>query len=215
MKLRIISLLLAVTVYGCFLLSSCSKSLTDIGYQSGRFDTNIGYEPFGPNGSNGEVFLGASHYPLVSYDAFTYLHSSDIANTNMRVVDKKLLEETAKKQCVKFARKFYTSLLSPKFRAEKFSKKYRSSCLRMLNEAVDSAATASDRYKGWQIFNDGNLKPKAAVSVTYDGGAWFKISQADNPDACVYVLMIVPDVKKDPKIAGIKYQSGQIIPEGV
>ena len=202
-----------VVACGCLLLPSCSKSLTDVGYAPGRFDTNIGYEPFGPNGSNGEVILGASHYPPRHYLVMYYLH--DITNTNMGGIDKKLLEETAKKQCVKFATKFYTALLSPKFQAEKFSKKYRSSCLRMLNEAVDSAATANDRYKGWQIFNGGNLEPNAAVSVTYDGGAWFKVSQADNPNACVYVLMIVPDVKKEPKIAGIKYQSGQIIPEGV
>ena len=199
----------------CLLLPSCSKSLTDVGYEPGYFGTT---NPCDVPLRRGNMDMSASFFNQTMTFIPSRFSTSDGllgTNTNMGGIDKKLLEETAKKQCVKFARKFYTSLLSPKFQAEKFSKKYRSSCLRMLNEAVDSAATASDRYKGWQIFNDGNLEPNAAVSVTYDGGAWFKISQADNPDACVYVLMIVPDVKKDPKIAGIKYQSGQIIPKGV
>ncbi len=215
--MKSLTLLSGLTVAcGCLLPLSCSKALTDVGYEPGPFDTSIGYQPF-MEGSASRIIPSSllDFGPEVYEEAILYLHSPNIVNTNMGGIDKKLFDETAKKQCVRYARKFYTTLLSPKFQAEKFSKKYRSSCLRMLNEAIDSAATTNDHYKGWQIFTDGSLKPNTAVSVTYIGGAWFKVSQASNPGACVYVLMIVPSVKRNPKIVGIKYQSGQIIPEGV
>ncbi len=217
MKKALLSCLATACI--CLMLPSCSKSLTDIGYEPGIFGTyNANDVPLHLDDLSSSNFLRNRSMALPSFaSSLSFFRTANpyTGNPNMSGVDKELLEKTAEKQCVAFARKFYSSLQSPKFRAKKFPRRFQSSCIGKLKEAVDSAASENDRYQGWQIFMAEGFEPDSSVNVAYSGDAWFKVCRTDNPDICIYIQMVMTDIKKDPKIIQIKYRSGRAIPDSI
>lgn len=198
-------LLPIISIVAGLLFVSCSKSLTDIGYKPAPIGTiNATKAPVFYTDQSGSYYT-TSMAATYTGPTYQYYNNPYTQNTNMGDINMDLLEKTAMKDCTSFIDKFYSRLLSQKFNAKQFSKKYKPSCIDQINNIVDSLALSGDKMGGWQVFTNKGFEPGMKYNITYDKEAWFIVSRRDNPDIHISVQMIVSDLNKKPLITGIRY----------
>lgn len=118
-------LLPIISIVAGLLFVSCSKSLTDIGYKPAPIGTiNATKAPVFYTDHSGSYYT-TSMAATYTGPTYQYYNNPYTQNTNMGDINMDLLEKTAMKDCISFIDKFYSRLLSQKFNAKQFSKKYK------------------------------------------------------------------------------------------
>lgn len=191
----------------CLTLLSCSKALTDIGYPPGPIGTHnandvpLYINDFSDYPRNKESMA----LPIIGNVSFFKDGNPYIENTNMGGFNEELFEEATRQECELFLKNFYDKLLSKHFSAKHFNKKYRPLCTRDVCSLIDTLSTINPKYQGWQAFLIKGLALNSKPHVAYSKEAWFKVSADANPDTCILVQLIMPEINKPPKITGIRY----------
>lgn len=192
------------------MLTSCAKSLTDIGYAEGPITTvsanNVGNRTEAIDMTQQHSNFYSQYGGPVIADNFGGDPRTNPAyhNLNMQGADQTLTQQLAIKERVKFLSKFYNSLLTDKFNAKRFQKKYLANCSEPIAEALKQHADLP--CNGWSLFIAKGFKPGCELTIDYDKDEWFKISRKDSPDCFIFVQAIMPSLNNSPIITGIRYQ---------
>ena len=183
-------------IAGIALLVSCSKSLTDIGYEASPLRTT---DPtsVGRIASDGNICsplpMRTGAYPYTGSRKQVVL-SGDAANAKGQ-----------EKKSLYFIQTFYLDLLNnPKF--EKLSKKYTKKCCNEIVEAMAKYSLASEENsdtQGWELFTCANPESSHCLKITSVGCDWYKASYTDEEEPAVYIKVIA-DNKHNPIITGLK-----------
>lgn len=205
-----IHLFIVPIISGLTLTASCSRSLTDIGYQGSEVSTidpsSSGYARV-MNQGNSFIKWGNPH----DNNAWYYLGSNPskdyTANGRTIIIAEPAKAGTSTKVQRKnqsFLQIFYVDLYND-FRLDKFSKKYLKYCSsdvkRILNENKQDS-TIAKVFGGWQVFVPATESRPNNCSIKYDGEDWYSIVPNNSPDSQISVKVIRENNK--PLITAIK-----------
>lgn len=186
-----------IVISGTFI--SCSRSLTDIGYQGGE---RITYDPSSAGPSyplaSGMRSLGSNSMFNSNYQGRNrYYYISNVSNNDS-------LTRVAKKGLY-FLQKFYVDLNND-FKQNKFSKKYSRAIGSDVEKEISSKAQAdsTDIHHGWQIFNSNLSASGHRYVISYVGNLWYSVVAQNNPDAVVLVKLQPATKGKGFVISGLK-----------
>lgn len=205
--------LIPVIVFA-LLTGGCSKSLTDLGYVIGEVRTMdatcVGPDNYFPQDDYPTPATNlVQRYTYGSHPnsntrgwrgtGYHYYDGPTTANVNLT-----LLDSISRNDCVVFLRKFYNTLLSDKFNAKKFSKKYSPLCIKEVMDAVKRESQNSP-YCGWHIFMTDAFVNNTKIDVRYIDSCWYRVTLENHSAAEIYVQVIMLDITKSPIITGIRY----------
>ena len=183
-------LILAILI----LVSSCSKSLTDLGY-----DTQA--KP-----DRDYALLNANQPPLheapfyrptnQNYDVYSYIADEDIQNIFNAYVSLRL----------KVLHKFYSEISTDYFYQKTFDKEYATLCSPAVVKAAANYAASNPNSSigGWQILKPtlGLDAPNAEYTIAYEGNDLFSVKPAGDSVGVTLRIELTPD-KMRPVIVGV------------
>lgn len=180
---------------------SCSRSLTDYGYQGGPGDTvdmfSVGKNQFFSNVYTLSISSNCtdSHY-RGEKRKYYYVDKEKNDTIPLNSVEVKGLY---------FLQDFYTTLNND-FKQNKFSKKYSRSIDVDVAKEISSKAQAdsTDIHHGWQIFNNNLSASGRRYVISYVGNLWYSVVAQNNPDAVVLVKLQPATKGKGFVISGLK-----------
>ena len=167
-------------IAGIVLLASCSKSLTDIGYETSSVETTDPTTVGGHIDSYGNL---CGPRPMRRYEEPYWGSMAESLNA------------------------FYKGLLSAKFDAAKFAKKNKNFLADNIKEEIqrysDSAYPKAPLY-GWQIFMGKDFGTETSYSVSHYDGNWYQIGvEGCKLEDNVFVRIDFFGAGHTPKITGI------------
>lgn len=205
------SLLILSVLSGLILTNSCSRSLTDYGYQGGEVST---YNPSsaGParimNQANSFTNWQNFHYDNVWYYLAINPSKEYIAKGRtiiMADVSKENALTKDQKRKMSFLQTFYVDLYN-NFRLSKFDKKYLKSCspeVRKILIENKQDSIVGKLFGGWQVFIPNTDSRPNNCTIKYDGeDDWYKITPNNSQNSQILVKVIREN--NMPLIAAIK-----------
>ena len=176
-------------------LASCSKSLTDLGYES-QF-TSSSRDIWQPNTSYGTMswspvpsggfFAGGSYTTHYKFDSHKLINDANVNNLFKAYVNIK----------TQVLQNFYADMNTQTFAKTAFSKEYAPLCSPDILSATDRFALSNtgSAIGGWQIFKPtpGLDEPNAKYTIAYEGDDWFSVKSADNNVGVRLRIVLTPD----------------------
>ena len=183
-------------IAGIVLLASCSKSLTDIGYEGGSTTTTL--PPDGPAFHTSIQKTGGEYIGAHAVQAG--IHGEGFPHNVQYRPAMSIAARTGIHQ------KLYQDMLTKKFNYAKFCKKYNSRCSKQIQEKIDSLSSGAFAHKdflGWEIFLGKNMKAGTWCTVSYEDDDWYKATLSDNDNSPVYIRVENVGTQNIPTITGI------------
>lgn len=182
------------------LLSSCAKSLTDLGYRGGSIYT-LSASGVGMQSNQPRIIIFDDIQPR-NGGYQTGFYTATGTNPNMRSANQALISSVSTKERLKFLRKFYSALLAENFNAKKFSKKYRKLCNDDMLAMLDNHS--EDGANGWSVFKPKNSSTNAPIVIQCFDTDVFSVASQNNPTQCLLIEVAMPDLTKEPIICNIQ-----------
>lgn len=188
------SAFLLLGVMLAFTFASCSRSLTDLGYETKTspniddflFNTTETPPPYRP-------FYVSNSF---KYDYYTYVADEDIQNIFNAYVSLRL----------KVLHKFYSEISTDHFYQKTFDKEYATLCSPGIVDAVNNYAkqNPNSAIGGWQILKPtlGLDAPNAEYTIAYEGNDLFSVKPAGDSVGVTLRIELTPD-KMRPVIVGV------------
>lgn len=177
------------------LLTSCSKSLTDLGYESQftsssndiwRPNTSYSTSSWSPVPSSG-YFAGGfytTHYKFDSHKLITDANVDNLFKAHVNIKTQVL-------------QNFYADMNTQTFAKTAFSKEYAPLCSPDILSATDRFAFSNtgSAIGGWQIFKPmpGLDTKEAKYDIAYEGDDWFSITPAGDDTKVRLKVVLTPD----------------------
>ena len=168
------------------LLCSCSKSLTDLGYESRAINTSVHVENQFLRSLNTSVYTenyGSFKYSIPTFYSYSggYVTHNRSYNIYNVIADEDInnIFKVYVSLRMDVLRDFYSNMSARYFSKKAFDKEYLSLCSPSVWQYASDYAASNNAgdIGGWQIFKPypGLDAPEAKYQITYEGEDWFEV----------------------------------------